>query len=739
MIGARFLKGATMAGQLRVNLTPNGFLLSGAPITVSSEEALDPKSAQGAIILEGQRADVVLTDDSRTAEVRPEGELLPGPHRLLIGELLTADGKRLGDPFEVPFLVIDSAIELPNELLIDHITRIRVEEFGITRLPIDRRPEGPFIDLLKATVRDSEEPIELALDEHGRRIDAGEILVEVAKRRAERFGRIHEALDAHLERAAPDEPIPVAIWVRLPEGAERPDKPTDRSVEESPREERRLDEVVGRAAGRLREIVAREYGDEDARADEHAPVVYARLQVEPIRALARRDDVAGLFLYEPEGVNNLTNSMAAARSDSVQQNPGLTGRGINVAVWEDGPDVTTNLQITAQFTNNPTTDSHARHTHGIIKNIEANRPHGHAPDCNLHSANSKDLAALRWAVRDRGCTVVSQSFHRSSEPGSSGLSFDDIYKDWLVLRWPYPTILQAAGNYWTGDPDGINPPSSEYANHKGYNSLAIGNHNDTAGAMAGDSVFRNPATSHGDRELPELSANGTAVTTVGLTMSGTSMAAPAAAGCTALLQQADATLCSWPEGCRAILLAGANRNPSGGTWWNDVVAHVDASDGSGALDVLEGVRIAQSRRHRNDPASRRGWDVGTFRSGDFDGNRMSTFVYRVAVPATLLGPKVKVALAWDGEVQEISLPLLDPILISSTLTVDFDLLVRDAGGSLIGNSSSWDNSYEIAEFAAATGQTYEIRIRRWSGTNDTWYGIAWTVTGREILPPVSVD
>jgi|SRR5215211_603561 len=592
-----------MPSQLSTNLTLSGILFPGAPIKVSSEEPLDPKSAQGAITIEGQRADIVLSDAGRTAEVRPDGDLAPGPHRLLIGELLTADGARVGDPFEVPFLVIDSALELPNELRINHITRIRVEEFGITRLPLVRRPDGAFIDLLKATVGDGDEPVELALDEQGRRVDAGEILTEMARRRARRFGRVHEALDARMEQAAPNDRIPVAIWAHMPESLERPDKPTERSVDELPPEERRLDEVIGRTTRRLQRIVATEFGGDDAIPDELAPVVYARLQVEAIRALARRDDVAGLFLYEPEGVNDLTNSLAAAHSDDVHQNPGLTGTSINVAVWEDGPDITTDLQVTAQFTNSPATDSHARHTHGILKNVETNRPHGHAPDCNLHSANSKDLAALRWAVRDRGCTVVSQSFHRSSEPSSSGPSYDDIYKDWLVLRWPYPTILQAAGNYWNGDPDNINPPSDEYVNHKGYNSLAVGNHNDSAAAIAGDSVFRNPATSHGDRELPELAANGTAVTTVGLTMSGTSMAAPAAAGCTALLQQADGTLRSWPEGCRAILMAAANRNPSGGTWWNDVVANVDGSDGSGALDAREGVRIAQSRRQRNNTAS----------------------------------------------------------------------------------------------------------------------------------------
>ena len=47
----------------------------------------------------------------------------------------------------------------------------------------------------------------------------------------------------------------------------------------------------------------------------------------------------------------------------------------------------------------------------------------------------------------------------------------------------------------------------------------------------------------------------------------------------------------------------------------------------------------------------------------------------------------------------------------------------------VASSASWDNSYEIAEFDAKAGETYDVRIRRWSGTDDVWHGIAWTVTG----------
>ncbi len=147
--------------------------------------------------------------------------------------------------------------------------------------------------------------------------------------------------------------------------------------------------------------------------------------------------------------------------------------------------------------------------------MEPNKPHGCAPDCSFYSANSADYAALRWALENpRLCTVISQSFHRGGTPqsgqdeeGSGILSPDDILKDHLATILPYPTIIHAACN--------LNGLSVEYVNHKGFNTLSVGSHNDTATAMAPDSVFLNPTSAHGDRELPELCANGTSVSAVG--------------------------------------------------------------------------------------------------------------------------------------------------------------------------------------------------------------------------------
>jgi hypothetical protein len=216
-------------------------------------------------------------------------------------------------------------------------------------------------------------------------------------------------------------------------------------------------------------------------------------------------------------------------------------------------------------------------------------------------------------------------------------------------------------------------------------------------------------------------------------MSGTSFAAPAAAGGAAQIQSADltGTLRSWPEGCRAILLASADRNITGGRWAEDVGGHVDAADGAGALNCQLGVTIAKNRQSRNNtPAVPRGWDVGSLTDTDFGADGSATFRYNVQVPVPGILPllyTLKVALAWDSKVTANAAGVLTSVLMH-----DFDLWVMDDASppNLVSFSSSWDNSYEIVEFSAKPGAKYSILIRKASGTGMVWYGIAWIVTSR---------
>lgn len=706
---------------VEVNVAPHEIVIGRRRLTVSASAGLDPQIARGAIGLRGLHGTVTLSRAGTRAVLEADGELPPGPHTLVIGELVSAKGKRLGEPTSIPFFVSDSRADVPDRLRVYSLSRMTVEALGTTRVSAYARPDGPYIEVMKAVDRRTGAPVELAFDHRGRAVDAARIFDGIQKRRRAEFGKLHPTLKRHLDKATSNTRLSVAVWLRLPE-APLPSKPERRMAKTAPREPRaRMAEIAAIAEGVAQ--AARDAGAREARLDPRAPVVFASLTPTGIRALEAHRDVAGVFFYDPTGVEDLSNSLAIAQSDKAQSLLGLTGRGVNVAVYENGPDVTTNLSITARFDSSPTTSQHARHTHGIIKNIEANRPHGHAPNCNLHSANSKGLAAVTWAARTRGCTVISQSFHREDEQTDSGLSFDDMFKDWVALQWPYPTIVHAAGN----------GAGSEFVNHKGFNTLTVANHNDSASALASDSVFRNPSSSHSDRELPELSANGMTVTCVGLTLSGTSMAAPAVAGATALIQEAASTLQSWPEGCRAILLAAASKNITGSTWWADRVSAVDGHDGSGALDALESARIAKARRSRNAAATRRGWDVGTLRSADIGGDKLATFSYQVAVPRFIFDARVKVALAWDSIAAVVPTPFFN--IAIDQLKPDLDLMIFDASGAMVGYSGSWDNSYEIAEFAARAGQTYTIRIRRWSGSNDVWFGLAWTVQGSSIIRP----
>ena len=130
---------------------------------------------------------------------------------------------------------------------------------------------------------------------------------------------------------------------------------------------------------------------------------------------------------------------------------------------------------------------------------------------------------------------------------------------------------------------------------------------------------------------------------------------------------------------------------------------------------------------------RRGWDVGTLRSSDIGAGDETTFSWQVTVPRLLFSPKVKVALAWDSFATVIDVVFLQVAL--DILQDDLDLKVYDANGTQVGYSGSWDNSYEIAEFAANPGETYTIKIRRWSGTADVWYGVAWSVQGTPLIRP----
>jgi Subtilase family len=725
--------------EVRINIDADEIIDPATTITIQLPAAVDAQAAQAAVRVKrgGDElpARISLGRNGRSIRVAlgEAAATMFGAYSLEVGELLSVKGERINEQMRLRFCVLPTAGKELKGLRVEHAVRLEFDDIHVLRLPPGQAGKDGHVDVMKVVDRKTGAPEELAFDERGNAVNIRERLSGLDKRRAEKYGNMDPAVFDRLESSAEGDRIPVVVWARIELPPAPYEKPADRRTDEPPSGEARINESLRGPVDDLYQALDRHGVSvrKDSRRDEGLPLVMAELTADQLRGLSRDEAVGAIYFDDRTAINDLGNSIAVAHSNTAHA-LGVDGTGVRVAVFEEGPSDTTNLSFERRYTSSPPASSHARLTSAIIKNIERRKPHGHAPDCDLYSANSYDNAALLWAVRDQHCTVISQSFHRSNEPGSAQLQSDDVLKDWLALRWPYPTIVHAAGNFWEGDDDAIEPPEDEYVNHKGYNTLSVGNHDDSAGAMSGDSVFRNPATAHGDRELPEIAANGTGVSAVGEGMSGTSFAAPAAAGVVALLQDVDPVLTSWPEGCRAIMLAAAGRNVRGGTWWQDVSTGVDGRDGAGAVDASAGVAIARQRRRRNAAASRNGWDVGTLSSSVIGRDGLATFRYRIHVPPLLFLPRVKVALAWDSAVSTF----LNVFPLSSRLTVDLDLSVRDSNGTTVGSSASWDNSYEVVEFAAKAGESYEIVIRRWSGTDDVWFGVAWGVSGRSLFLPV---
>lgn len=728
-----------MSDELSLSFIAGEILGAGTDIEIRTRRPFDPDVARSAVVLQQKDLNVAapVTVDEKGEIIRiSTKDLRPGKYQLRIHELLDTKGEEILNHALIPFGIGALAGKVPGELRVEHATHVAIGKISLRRLEPGERapPDFKYVEFVKAVHRQKGEQVHLAFDEKGEQVDGQAMLDDYQLRRYAKFGRLHETLFNHLEGGRDSDQVDVAVWPHIKEDLTNYKKPNHGEIKEPPQEARDLLKEAIRTRSAVVDKL-KKLGAKVKDTPQETLVIYASLRADKVRDLAKSDDVSRIFLDDRTAIRDLADSEAISRVKQAHA-LGFIGLGVHVAVFEDGPSDVSNLVFADRYLQNPPDSTHARLTSAIIKNVEPGKPHGYAPGCHLYSANIRDNAALQWALdQPRSCTVISQSFHRSSsegqnEQGSPSMSADDILKDHMVTQWPYPTIVHAAGNI---------SEAVEYVNHKGFNTLSVGSHDDNATAMAGSSVFKNPTSPHGDRELPELAANGTGVTALGLAMSGTSFAAPAVAGTAAVIQSIDSTLKSWPEACRAILLASADRNISGGTWALDLGLHIDQSDGAGALNSYMASSIAQQRRDKDASPAPRGWDVDSLVTEDLQsGNNLSKFRYRVQVPPpSEPGPirfvyTIKAALAWNSKVAANSAGVL-----TSAPTVNLDLIVRDISGLQVSVSSSFDNSYEVVEFTAVAGGSYDIFIRRASGTALIWYALAWNVTTRLFtLPPL---
>jgi hypothetical protein len=480
--------------------------------------------------------------------------------------------------------------------------------------------------------------------------------------------------------------------------------------------------VVAAALGRR--VVS--LGGEVAYASTSAPLVFVDVPAAAVAALAERADVESL------GLEGLWAPAMATAGPAVDANwtsgSGDRGNGIRVAVVEyhnvrRGGDLggkvikSHSTSGSLAYTGGRTFD-HPTWVAGAIAG-QSWKYRGVAPGASIVSSGTggyraslaydrRIIAAADWAIAPSGgdADIVNTSLVQDTATGAEeGRRYFDS-----IVDQDGRLAVSAAGNYVNFNGWQIGSPGT------GYNVLTVGGVNDHGTARRSDDrIWYAPGSNgsnwldrpgdawnaHGDYNKPNLVAPAVGVRTAnGLAATGTSVATPIVAGVAAQLLANEPLLVAWPEGARAVLMAGAIHRvpmPNGSR-------NVD-HEGVGMTSARWTNRIASAGDHRYG-----GYLVGSMQPGEEP-------VQEISVRA---GDRLRVALAWNSHITGSN-----NLSKTDVLRSDLDLRVTAPNGS-VRRSFTIDNSYEFIEFVMPTTGVARIQLlqSRFDGPSET-YGLAW--------------
>ena len=528
-----------------------------------------------------------------------------------------------------------------------------------------------------------------------------------------RYGALDKDFFARLQAAPPDEVFPVDVWVREPflqPAVQRPDPDADPSDAEidnaaSNNESAQLGTVQDAVSPVVSQLEADGYA---AVTDGSAPIVSTQVPAQYLLTnLSRWDEVLQIQddsqVYQP----NLEIQLPACQTNVVH-NQGITGAGVPVAEVEVGGRINTSNPYLAGVTQTygySCLSSHSAAVAGIIRSTNTARL-GHAYNSNLWIGGScggwgSQLTAESTNARNWGARTFNLSF--GGNFGGNLSSLDRYYDSLVINGWR--TVVPAAGN--SGSSGYVGSPGTAY------NVVTVGSYDDRNttywpdDVMASYSSTVDPHSYHGDRIKPEVAAPGSNINSTtnaspwtGAVGSGTSFAAPAVTGITALLMQRNYSLRVWPEAVKAILMASAEHNIEGS-------ARLSNRDGAGGVVADRADRVA-----------RKVANVGSWRGISYNCSNAS--IQNLTTVNLVAGQRIRFAMVWDTDPNYSQ--------YTSRPGADLDLWARTPGGGYAAWSSSWDNTYEIVDFTASTSGTYTFQVHKYRCSySPSWLGWAWHV------------
>lgn len=496
-------------------------------------------------------------------------------------------------------------------------------------------------------------------------------------------------------------PIKVILWLKEPRVVEIGNPHAQVDAQRA----RKIKLIVDAVASKLKNLSF------SVQTEKYAPVIYASLTPNAIAQVAKWNAVDKI--YEVRQVQPALDMIHRVVRSNTVSDRGITGKGVRVALLEFGGRVASNnpyLQGIVQDTTyiSPFPIYHTTNVAGILRSTHPQFRGiasgvllwiGGSEQGQIDQLQARSTAAAAW-----GAQIFNLSFGGDSSGKVEGLA--RFYDDMVINR--RRTIVVAGGNY--GAPDCTQGTSGNVATPAlAYNVISVGSFDDQNTRNWGDdkmyrcSSWRNPISTHSDRQKPEVVAPGTGIMStitskpwIGATGAGTSFSAPIVTGIAALMIQRDRTIASFPEAIKAILMTTAVNNIEGST-------RLSEYDGAGGVVA--------------DKAD----DLVRKINGNWGGQSYSCDAatqLNVATMSLIAGKRTRAAIVWNNNPAYANYDMQP--------SADLNLQIVDPVNKVVAGSYSWDNTYEIVDFTPTSTGNYKLRINKnRCDLTPRWLGWAW--------------